>query len=152
MDYTALKTLLDSDPANASKTDVEAAEWCNEKAFSVIGKASIATIASRWLNSGAWDAILGAAADTGHAAHTLAKTVVTAIREARNLGLENFDFALARPNALLTGLRDAGFIDQAEVDAIVALATRQISRVENDPEVGTTSVTHIDIAIARGRG
>lgn len=152
MDYSALKTLLDSDPANADKSDSEAAAWCNEKAHSVIGKLEISSIASRWLNSGVWDALLGAAADSNHAAHQLARGVVTVTHEARTLGLENFDFSLPRPNQLLAGLRDAGFIDQAEVDAIVALATRQISRVENDPNIGAINVTHIDVAIARGRG
>lgn len=150
MDYAALKSLLDSDPSTATMSDPEAANWCNEKVHSVIGKLEISSIASRWLNTGVWDALLAAAADSNHAAHQLAVGVVTVTHEARTLGLENFDFSLPRPNQLLVGLRDAGFIDQAEVDVIVGMATRQISRVEN---AGISpSVTHIDIAIARGRG
>ena len=29
MDYAALKTLIDSDPANAGRTDAEVLSWCN---------------------------------------------------------------------------------------------------------------------------
>lgn len=29
MDYAALKVLIDSDPANADRTDVEVVDWCN---------------------------------------------------------------------------------------------------------------------------
>lgn len=29
MDYTALKTLIDSDPANAAKSDEDVVTWCN---------------------------------------------------------------------------------------------------------------------------
>lgn len=137
MNYTALKTLLDSDPATASMTDAEAAAWCNEKAHSQIGSLPISTIASRWLNAGVWDSLLAAANDTGHAAHALAKGVVTVVKEARTLGLENFDFSLTRPNQLIIGLRDAGFIDQAEVDTIIEIATIQISRAQNAGIAGT---------------
>lgn len=136
MDYIALKTLLDSDAATGSMTDADAAAWCNEKVHAKIGRLEISSIASRWLNTGVWDALLAAAADSTHAAHQLARGVVTATHEARTLGLENFDFSLPRPNQLLAGLRDAGFIDQAEVDAIVGLATRQISRAENAEIIG----------------
>lgn len=149
MDYAALRALLDSDPATDTMNDTEAADWCNEVAISNIGVLPIRDIASRWLNNGTWDAILSAANDTNHAAHDFAKSVVMIVDQSRKLGLDNFDFSLSKPNQLLIGLRDAGFIDQAEVDDILEMATRRMSRAE---DAGISEhVYQRDVAEARAR-
>lgn len=140
MDYTALKTLLDSDPANADKTDADAAAWCNEKAHSAVGKLGVDALTEYLLETGEWTVIRGAAADAAHAAHALAKAVREDLADATQLaGIANVDFGKTRYAGMLAQLRDAGLISIASHDAVIALATRQVSRAEN---AGISSIVY----------
>jgi hypothetical protein len=118
-----LKELIDSEPANAARTDQEVFDWCNET-VSVVG-----SIASRSLI--AWAAANGRlaaiTAGTSHSDAGLASVagaaLVTINREDASL-----DMSDSTHEDLVDILVAGGVLSSTDKDDLVALATTQVRR------------------------
>jgi hypothetical protein len=121
-----LKELIDSEPANAARTDQEVFDWLNEF-VSVVG-----SIASRSLI--AWAASNGRlaaiTAGTNHADAGLASVASAAL-----LTIEREDTSLDMSDSTHVALVDilvaGGVLSSTDKDELVALSTTLVDRVTN---------------------
>jgi hypothetical protein len=123
---TTLKELIDSEPANAARTDQEVFDWCNEL-VSVVGSiASLSLIAWAAAN-GRFSAIT---AGTNHSDAGLAS-----VAEAALVTIKRQDASLDMSDSTHEDLVDilvaGGVLSSTDKDELVALATTLVDRVTN---------------------
>lgn len=118
MDHAALKALIDSDAANAARTDAEVLAWLQAPGDTA-RKLPLVDLVTALDDIGALVTIQ-AAAGSGDAT---ALALVTLLRTMRDYGRESINFAKATHAARMQALVDAAFVTVDQRAAIEAKAT-----------------------------
>ena len=122
----------------SSGNDGTIAEWLNTPSIPVQRPIPINAFVGELYNSGAFVAILQAAA-SGNAT---AQMAVTLIEKAKSLGIERIDLGLPVNQSMLGALVLDGVVTQEQIDSALALADTLISPAEN---AGLGTVSFMDV-------
>lgn len=123
----------------ASGNDGAIAEWLNTPSVTVTRNIPINAFVGELFNTGAFAAILQAAA----LGNQTAGMAVTLIEKAKALGIEGINVALPINQGMLATLVSDGTVTQAQVDSAVALSNVVVSPAES---AGLGYVSLLDIA------
>jgi hypothetical protein len=125
-----LAELIASEPSIAQAVtdgnDGLIAQWLNTPSIERARGIPINAFAGELYNSGAFVAIVQAAA-TGN---TTAQMAITIMEKAKALGIETIDLSLTSNQSLLSALLADGVITQAQIDSALALGTELVSPAE----------------------
>ena len=132
MDYQKLRTLIDSDPANASKTDAQVAQWCNSTSPNkkIIEKFGNAQVVASTIGAQRSATVLDNLTAAGGALARFAKWVETET---------GVNFGDPETRNQLDALVSLNYITQTEANQLKALAERTQTRAE---EVGISGVVY----------
>lgn len=123
MDFSALNTLINSEPANAAKSDADVAVWLNTPS---ITRQAVSLLTTRSLMSELGpvmaDSILTKLEAASSGNQILARTLMM-MRPSEG----GVDFGHAATRAQIDALVGAGVINQAEGNALQSLGNEQVS-------------------------
>jgi len=147
MDYPALKSLIDSEAKNATRTDEEVAAWCAE--FVTVRRPVATAEVRRYVTEATlWGPVERLATDATSDFRDAAKSALQALGPQ---AFETIDMDRAQVVGLMDALVAGGAIADADKDALLALGDHQIPRwqaagVQISPSL---SVGPAHVAIAR---
>ena len=122
-----LNTLILSEPslsdAIASGNDGQIAQWLSTPSVTVPRGIPIHEFVAKLYDTGAFTAIKQAAM-LGNATAAFA---IDVLKDAKTLGIETIDMSLETNQSLLSALLAANIITQAQIDAVLTLATELVS-------------------------
>lgn len=142
MDYAKLRQLIDSDPANAARTDAEVLAWLTTPS---ITKAMPYEATTRTLMADLGPALADSILKKLEAA-AASNSVVARALKLLDPAQGGLDLAHAATRAQLQALVSAGVLAQSDYDALVALSDRTVSPAE---DVGLSAVRLGDVIEAR---